>query len=1124
MDFKKLFHLSLKPLSVFSLLLILHSPTAFSDDGEANASAIGSGLLKSLLNGLGLNRDKAQEAYRPPFAPDPTVLNGHPRNNEIINNVNSMTSGFLNPKFSIEGSLMNFSTDCFRPNSVEIFGGLGSMQLCNKSGIYREDYMRPDIDLTKRSPEFYMLRLDPSNVANYCSCVRSRGARYNFSGPVNSEENMKKRTKLIDNLLKTGMDKLARRFNAIAPDVMYALTSMEMSVLHLSEENIRDEAGARKLYTQKSALNACAPGQFGSLMYGMIRKDGEQGALCTMAGAKRLGQGFVSGKSHDCEGDNANEPHCQDRSSRGLLLHTEIDPHVAIREIGNYISGTGALESTEKFLNRHHAILKSRGRLEDSNIHPVYNHEEVVQLRRERYERWKKHKESAKDLSKNKENRKSGWNNENTEFIQNALFNEISDEGRELWRENNAPIMKALELYKINGDISEDQITSNLDYFREHIAHNPYLAKHFPGIQGRSEKDLKKDVIKYVKEELAPVFDYVRRGSDSKESMEEIFAKEEVLDEINAAMFLTYKDQYQKTVQECEDIQKTLISLCQAATNYGPRVERISDFFTDPHLIELYQEYDKDAYSGNGDYQADDMVTATGMFCHELNPAERIQEVNQESLARQHMLNETPFLAGVRDLRKFLANIGAEPDKVWKDHRQEYQRKESGGTGTPAKVASNDQEVFMELKVYGTGDSTNNAYIRPTSTASRKELADKKDVAKINETNIFESGEIPKAIPVNEDDLQPIKVKSAAVEANAQEVKTEAPPTIRADLLPTNNTNSSFADKFSNITPLNQEQGVFDAENEPSQENSSASIEGQEQSVDPIQAELLSQLERMRAREQEMAQQIAELKNTMEEEEDQRMVEKYEQEQAALRQKVDSLTTQLNERKIEQEKPKVTTAPSQGFDGTLGGSRGRSSTASAPRVQPTSGANSQQASAPSAPASVPQNINRSATPSSFAGGTNLAAGNLGLTSQTVQSSAARSSGQRTQMGSIVSVDTNLASIARSVEGNTALRQTADPQILEKIIFKEVDGEIVFENGEPVIERTELLTLEEAKLLEEQEALAQAELLEEETNERAPASIEEEMEEIEQSLYPRSRTYTVEELADELRRGKSLQEE
>lgn len=1124
MDFKKIFHLSVKTFSLLSLLLTLHSPTALSEDGEDKASALGSSLFKSFLSGLGLDRDKLQEAYRPPFAPDSVAIHGHPRNNEIINNVNNMTSGFVNTKYSLTGSFMNFSTDCARPKSMQLFGELDNMQLCNKSGLYREDYMRPMMDGGKRSPEFYMLRLDPNNAASYCACVRQRGARYNVSGPVNSVQNMEKRRKLIDNLLKTGMDKLARRFNAIAPDVMYALTSMEMSALHLSEKTVKDEAGERKTYTQKSVLNACAPGQFGSLMYDMIKNDGEQGALCSMAGAKRLGQGFVSGKSLDCEGEKMNEPHCQDRSSRGLLLQTEINPHQAIREIGNYISDAGALESTEKFLNRHHTLLKNRGRLEQANIPPVYDHELMLQERKERMEEWRKFRESGQQGPMNSE-RRSAWKNENTELIQNALFNEISHEGRELWKENNAPILKALELYKINGEISDDQISSDLDYFREHIAHNPYLAKHFPGVQGKSNEELKKDVIKYVTESLAPKFDYVKRGSESEDSMEELFQKDDVLDDINAAMFLTYRDHYKETVQECEDIQKTLISLCQAATNYSPRVERISDFFTDPLLIELYQEYDEDAYAGRDSYQADDMITATGMFCHELSPADRIQDINNESLARQHLLNETPFLEGVRDLRKFLTNLGSDSDKVWKDHRQDYYRKENGVDVVPAKVASNEESVLMEVKVFGSGDNSNSAYIRPTSSTTRNDLANGKDVAKVRETNIFESGEIPKAIPVNEDDLQPIKVKSAAVQANPEEAKTEATPTIRADLLPPNSAvNSSFSDKFSNITPLNQEQGDFDAQNDPSQENSSANVEGQELAVDPVQAELLSQLERMRAREQEMAQQIAELKNTMEEEEDQRMVAKYEQEQAALRQKVESLTTQLNERKIEQEKPKVTSTPSQGFDGTLGGSRGRSSTASAPRVQPTSGANSQQASAPSAPASVPQNINRSA-PSSFLGSSNLAGGNLGLTSQTVQSSAVRSSGPRSQMGSIVSVDTNLASIAQSVEGNTALRQTADPQILEKIIFKEVDGEIVFENGEPVIERTELLTLEEAQMLEEQEALAQAELLkEEEANERAPASIEEEMEAIEQSLYPRSRTYTVEELADELRRGKSLQDE
>lgn len=1113
-------HPQFKKLSVLFLLISLLSPLAFADDNEERSSF---GFLDTFSNLFLKMKDTYVEKraeYQPLFPKDAKLVTGHPRHNEIINQTNQLTSGFTNHKISVQGSMLSFDTNCFKPFSIlDPFEDLSNMQLCNKQNIYREDYANERILPEMRRPDQYVLNLDPQNISSYCSCVRSRSARYGVEGPANSEENMSERKRIIDNLLKTGMDRLAERFNSIAPKVMYALTSREMSSLHLSEQVLNDEAGERKkVFTQKSALNSCAPGQFRTLMNGLLDPASSRGqALCSPEGAKRLGQGFVAGRSSDCKGEKSDAEHCKNTSTGGMILLKDIDPETAIREIGRHISNSGAMEFADTYLNRHHRQIQERGHRNKTDIVPVLDIEILERRLAKDALSWQNDRRrfiAENNISESEiEEHRAKHANKVSKFIQDALANEIGVDGLKLWEENNSPIISAMKVLSENGAVKPDQISGNLDYFKDHVRNNPYLSKYFPSIQSGNDEKIKNEIIDYVSGPLKKMHNYIKRHSDNKDGIN--------INEINEAMFLTYRDDYKETVTECEDIQKTLISLCQAATNYGPEVERVSDFFTDPLLIDLFNEDEHSAYKGGVGHKQDDIVKASGMFCQEVFPSERIKDLNDENRSRQLLLNNTPFLAGVRDLRKFLTDIGSDPTVPWVASQIEYLKNETGQVD--AKPANITVESSVDSIVYNVTSEDSVAFVRASST-NNKSNNDSKDEKSNNELSVYESGVIPKAIPVNEDDLQPIKVKSSVAEVDTLESKAEVVPTIRQDLLPTNNTNSSFAEKFSNITPLNQEQGVFDAENEPSQENSSASIEGQEQSVDPIQAELLSQLERMRAREQEMAQQIAELKNTMEEEEDQRMVEKYEQEQAALRQKVDSLTTQLNERKIEQEKPKVTTTPSQGFDGTLGGSRGRSSTASAPRVQPTSGANSQQASAPSAPASVPQNINRSATPSSFAGGSNLAAGNLGLTSQTVQSSAARSSGQRTQMGSIVSVDTNLASIARSVEGNTALRQTADPQILEKIIFKEVDGEIVFENGEPVIERTELLTLEEAKLLEEQEALAQAELLEEETNERAPASIEEEMEAIEQSLYPRSRTYTVEELADELRRGKSLQEE
>lgn len=1116
-------HPQFKKLSVLFLLISLLSPLAFADDNEERSSF---GFLDTFSNLFLKMKDTYVEKraeYQPLFPEDAKLVTGHPRHNEIINQTNQLTSGFTNHKISVQGSMLSFDTNCFKPFSIlDPFEDLSNMQLCNKQNIYREDYANERILPEMRRPDQYVLNLDPQNISSYCSCVRSRSARYGVEGPANSEENMSERKRIIDNLLKTGMDRLAERFNSIAPKVMYALTSREMSSLHLSEQVLNDEGGERKkIFTQKSALNSCAPGQFGTLMNGLLDPASSRGqALCSPEGAKRLGQGFISGRSSDCKGDKSDAEHCKNTSTGGMILQTDIDPETAIREIGRHISNSGALEFADTYLNRHHRQILERGHRNKTDIVPVLNIEilerrlskDALSWQNDRRKRIAENNLSDSEIQEFRAKHANRF----SKVIQDALANEISLDGLKLWEENNSPIIDAMKVLSEKGSVKPDQITGNLEYFKDHVRSNPYLSRYFPSIQDDDEEKIKKEIIDYVSGPLKRMHDYIKRHSDDKDNIS--------ISQINEAMFLTYRDDYKETVTECEDIQKTLISLCKAATNFGPEVEKVSDFFTDPLLIDLFREDDFSAYKGGVGHKVDDMVKASGLFCQEVFPSERIKDLNDESRSRQLLLNNTPFLAGVRDLRKFLTDIGSDPTIPWVASQTEYLKSESGqADAKPANVTS---ESTGNSYVLNMSSEDNVASVRYAATSTNKSNINNKELKDTASISVYNEGDIPKAIPVDEETLQPIKVKSANVESDFEEIKTETSPNLIPELAPNNPASTSFADKFINLSPSTQEQGVFGVKEEPDPNNlANTTDQANEVVVDPLQAELLAQLEKMKEREQEMAQQIAELKESVEEEEEQRMVEKYEQEQAALRQKVESLTTQLNERKAEQEKPKVTTsAPSQGFDGTLGGSRGRSSTASAPRVQPTSSSNSQQASAPSAPASVPQSLNRSA-PNSFSGRSNLAGGSLGLTSQTVQSSAARSSGQRSQMNSIVSVDANLASIARSVEGNTALRQTADPQILEKIIFKEVDGEIVFENGEPVIERTELLTLEEAKLLEEQEALAQAELLkEEEANERAPASIEEEMEAIEQSLYPRSRTYTVEELADELRRGKSLQDE
>lgn len=1123
MNFQKISFFPLGQLFFFISVLfvtLVFSPKAFSE--EERSSFVNFEMFKNIFSSSDSSDEPSADSnaeYVPPFEPDPRILDGNPRLSRIIEAVNSFSSG-ASKSFSLASqNNLSLSTPCTQVDTDISLGGLSELQLCSKEGIYRQDYMRPDFDFTTRSPQFYMLRLDPDRVANYCQCVRNRAPIYGLNNEASAKTNLEQKSEVVDNLLKTGIDRLARRFNKIAPEVMYALTSLEMSSLHGKLTTEGEGEDERLNLEQKSALNSCSPGQFKTLMYGILNQQTET-PLCNLEGAKRLGRGFIAGQSYDCQSSAKNDPVCQQKSSSLGTISSDIDPHKAISAIGNHISNSDSLQIAEKYLNRHHFMLGKRNRLEGADVTIVYDEQAYKASQNAYEEEWRKYRELK--AAGQKVSRPSERENENNNLVQNALYNEVSQSGRELWKENNKPILRALTLLTSNGDVYDDQISGDMDFFREHLAHNPYLQQHFPDFQNKQDAQLKQDVVNYVKGPLSNKLKYILRSKQAQgDGAEQSFSS----DDLNQAMFLTYRDGYRQTVEECEEIQKTLISLCQAATNATDDSISVQDFFTDPLLIDLYTDIDREAHLGSSSEQAVDMVAANAMFCQELNSEQRIIEANQGILSRQHQLADAPFLGQIRGLKNFLTNIGVDADKTWDMLRAEYLQEEWGETEpllvNKVNILEASGNKVISVKVVANGESV--ASVRATSSSYR--AGPSPDDESVRETSSIEGGFLQRNISTAPIDKEQLKAANnqAQGQQNDEDAKSSSADNSQSNLMSDYFSNNPlatpFSERFNNFDQLQTLEDEGEASGTLADQKIIGDAEAQEgldSQVDPLQKELLAQLEKMRLNEEKMKNQIAELKESIEEDKRQKIVEKYEQEQKQLREKVEKLTAQLNEKRS---LPEVTRAApvEQGFNGALSGSRNRNANSSPVRVVPTIAPSSSQSGQTNNFKPISQAPARTQPLSS---GSTAAGSGLGFTARSTQAIAQRSNFSRSAANTVLAGDVNLATIARSANGNTALRQTADPQILEKIIFKEVDGEIVFVDGEPVIEKTELVTLEEVELLAGEDQIAE----DSPENERSPASLEEQMEEIEQSLYPRSRTFTAEELAEEIRRGKGLQEE
>lgn len=953
-----------------------------------------------------------------------------------------------------------------------------------------------------RLPQAHSLQLKKEGVQEFCQCTM---AKQNLAGLMPTEnrngEVVERKQQVMNTLARDGMSRIQKKLEAIQKRVAYSVTSREMAgYIRQESRNPGDSEGLQA----RTSLTYCMPSEMTKLLrYGNFESGEEGERLCGERGIKRLAEGMSKGTRLRCQTDVPFQTPlgCGAGTSPmdRMELNNDSDPLAEItRGLHgfNVRDGSPSIEDLSEVLNRHQEMVDVPYR-------------EAVRIRGAQY---RMNEKAGSDLDFSRiggalfggESLSNGdYSSSMIGMVNRSRQNEFSENGKKLWDRNMASIKRAFEsAVSSSGTVSWDALQRvDVDHLKEYIKTNPYLEQRLlVSIESDETSDLsdptklRAAVKSYVERDLYPA--YQTEGSPSEYDLASL-------------MGISYGPEFYKALNECEEIQKAMISLCRAFDQEEGE-ENIGHFFTDPQLVDLFADSLNSMQKGQGSPGAfKEFGAASHFFCEEAQSEGRVDQLNQRQARLDYEYSDNSIFAQMEQERELLHDLASKDRQTREMASKEYEENKERAVSNPDISLSDATETIEyanNARNRNSGSKTHNEtqkVVRPRARPTQETSLDTQ-MATVDQGDfeaVDEQGD-----PENEQNNGE-KLQSADMRNSGQ-----------ADA----NQYNRFQDSFNYDQSLNSE--LDEGENALAKSTEERSLEEQRlaeeelaraqlENVSPVEKELMDQLESMREREAQMMRQLEGLSDKMEEDRKNEELEKKEQEVASLKEQMQELQQELSEVKRNQNSERQATPArarverSENNPSLFGNSRPEKKLN--PRDRAATAVSRVPDTATPAPSSFPSGAkppvsrdssNSSSSSASLGSDSSLSSGLVGptLTGSTSQSAARI----RVPRGArIAPPDTSLTSLALNAEGNVALRETTSPGVLERVVFKTENGEIVYENGHPVIDKRETLNVDES---EESEALAELEEVpDDDEASRAPASIEEELLEIERELRPRA---------------------
>lgn len=960
-----------------------------------------------------------------------------------------------------------------------------------------------------RPPQAYSLHLREQGVEEFCQCTMAKPRPSNAENEDENENNVERKQELLNNLARDGMNRLYDKFQAIQKRVAYSVTSREMSGFTTRQ---LDRIGDTSKIKAQTTLTYCMPSEMTKLLSGKRETGGPEERLCGERGVRRLAEGMGEGTSFDCQFDVpmrvSKQSKCRRNSMDVMNLEKGFNPQVEIlrglqQKTGARDQNRPSIHGLSEVLLRHQSMadLPYKTRTSPSKGQPRMVAQRGGDLEFSRIGDVQYNPESVRD---------GGYSKSMMEMLQQSRQNEFSEEGRILWERNNSSIRQAFEsALSSSGKVSQQAINDiDVDRLMPYLQRNPYLQQRLLSAINSNERmdlisetKLRKAVKTYVEKDLYRAYKTLGSPEDY---------------DLSSLMGISYGPEYYETLNECEEIQKTMISLCRALDQEEGK-EKLGHFFTDARLMDLYADDLNKMQKGEasrGAYRG--FSAASHYFCEEAQSEGSVEQLNENQRELEVEFAVNSIFTQMEKERQVLHQLSSKDQQLRRNASKSYT--ENSKLAQEGQVV--DLNTWSETVDSAQRDSQqviSKSAMRRIRPKGRPESLGPSPQKTIKDEGTSYEGVVSDQLSAN-DNKEPDELKKASSSDSEEKAKSAADSgsveSGQYDRFQNSfNYKQSLNSKFISKEKLRDDtEEEYKLKEQNSSEKEALQAENLE-SLSPVEKDLMEQLESMRDREDLMMEQLEKLSKKMEKDRREDELEKKQEQVTDLRNQMQDLKKELSE--VKQQKTARQEAPGakakvkrKGNRSNIFGTSSKTDTTAArdrpaPAISRTpETASPASSSLPSGPRSVRgQNANSSSSSgASFGNDSNLSSGPIGPTlTGTNSQSAARVQVERGTR--IAPPDMSMTSLALNADGNTAFRETSNPGLLERVVFETKDGEIVYKNGHPVVAKRESVNVEETLT---QEAMAKAdEELKEDAPTRAPASVQEEMLEIERELRPRA---------------------
>lgn len=924
-----------------------------------------------------------------------------------------------------------------------------------------------------RPPQAFSLKLEPEGTDEFCQCTMVKKNMMNLRPTVVGPDGEKigRRREILNNLARDGMKKIYDKLLKIQKPVAYAMSSREMSGFTGKSTSEKESKGKIEAST---SLALCMPSE---MLKTLAENSKTSERLCGATGVRRLASGMKKGKTFDCVGPEVGPslPHCYSDPMNSMKVQGSDDILEEIsRGIQMQTGGRGDIKGLQNVLERHNKMAETS-----------YSGREFSNTRRGRRVA-NQNKSGQLDFSEFKSSqhglgylKRGEYSEELMKKINVSLQAELSEQGNKLWQRNVKPFQDAFESAVSNsGKVSEATLDGiDINYLRKYLTVNPYLEKRLASnsgftieeLQSIDKENLKSAIQTYVEEDMYRVYLALQSPDDY---------------EMANIMGFTYGPDYYETLNKCEEIQKTMISLCRAL-DQDEGEESLARVFTDSRLMALYAEDLEDIYKGEAELgHYSEFEAASYLFCEETQKDEdSVDKMNQAQMKLERELAVHDIFLQMESEKKILHQL-AENDKVIAQKvAQKVQETQRVISANPKRY----EVINAQRVVERASEESQNVRSGPSQRVSDRVVSNSpgSSQSQIKEGVIVQPSDEEKTSGVTEE------TSTASSEGSTSQRSTNPSPK------KFNRFQESFKYDFDSSVGMNEE-ADDEANNLPIDEQNSdgrvqQGVSPRDSNASSLEEELMRELEEMRARESELTAKLDELSEKLEEDKKQEELKEKNEEVDELKEQMRELKEELavvraqKDQKNEGRSPAIV-RPSEN-KGLFGPSSTPRSTARTNQNTATTSGSTKRTTRSTAPEG--QDSTRSKVASTDS---SQFPSSAMLTGRTSKPSVKVRLPQNTK---IAPHDMSLTSLALNAQGNIALRETNNPGVLERVIFKTQNGEIVYENGYPVIDKRETVSVEEGQ------EIAELIPVPEEATGREPASIEEELLEIERELRPRA---------------------